>query len=589
MKDFFKFMLASMLGFILVMVVVFFIFVGMVASLVSFADKKAVSVESNSILHMKLDKPVYDRAPKDPYSFFSPAGLSMEQAPGLDEILKNIRKAQSDPAIKGIYLDLSIVPAGMPIIREIRQSLAEFRESGKFIIAYGEVMSQGAYYLSTVADKVYLHPMGAIEFKGLAAEVFFLKGTLEKLDLNMQVIRHGKYKSAAEPFMLDQMSDANREQLSAMIEGMWATVVKDIAAGREMTPEQLNQAADQLTALEADKALSLNMVDGLKYKDEVLAELGELSGVGADDKIRTVSIGKYTMAPAAEHEKVSSNKIAVIYAIGSIIDGKGDDLTIGSVKMSEAIRQARENDKVKAIVLRVNSPGGSATASEVIRREVALAVREKPVVVSMGEVAASGGYWISASASRILADPGTVTGSIGVFGIFPDMKEFFDNKLGITFDVATTNKYSDFPNVSRPLSDYEKLLIERNIDQIYDKFVGIVAAGRNMTEADVDSIGQGRVWSGLDARDLGLVDQFGGLNDAIALAAELAEVTDYNLWSLPAQKEPLQQLIDEFSGNVSASRIEQELGPFYAYYRYLKQLSESQGIQAKLPYEIRIH
>jgi len=588
MKDFLKFMFASMLGFIIVLIVLFFITVGLIASLASFAEKKAVDIDPNTLLLIKLDQPVLDRAPKDPFSLFSSEGFNMEQNPGLDEILKDIEKAKTDSDIKGIYLDFGMVPTGLTILREIRQALLDFKTGGKFIIAYGEVYSQSAYYLASIADKVYLNPEGAIEFRGLDAEIMFLKGTLEKLDINMQVIRHGKYKSAVEMFMLDKMSDANREQLNAMVSGMWGTVVSDISSSRIISQDQLNTIADNLDALDADKALAVKMVDGLMYKDQLLAELKSMTGIGEKDKIATVSLAKYTLVPPTVTEKVSGNKIAVIYAIGNIIDGKGDDRTVGSVKMSEAIRQARENDKVKAIVLRVNSPGGSATASEVIRREVELAVKVKPVVVSMGNVAASGGYWISASASKILADPSTITGSIGVFGLIPNMQGLFENKLGITFDHAMTNKLADFPNVTRPLTSYETILFERQIDKIYNNFLTLVSAGRKIERSQVDSIGQGRVWSGKDALRLGLIDQFGGLNDAIRIAAELASVTDYNIWSLPAQKDPFQQIWDELTGNVSSGRMEKELGEYYPIYQYLKQIKDYQGIQARLPYEITV-
>lgn len=588
MKEFFKFMFASMLGFIIVLVIAFFILVGMIVSLASFADKKVVSVEPNSVLHIKFDKPIYDRAPKDPFSMFGPSGLSMEQAPGLNEILENIRKAKNDPNLQGILLDLSFIDAGLPTIREIRQALEDFKSSGKFIVAYGEVYAQGAYYLASVANQVYLHPMGAIELKGLSAQLFFIKGTLEKLDLEMQVIRHGKYKSAAELFMLDKMSQANREQLDAMIDGMWGTLAGDIAAGRNLTADQVNQAANTLDAFDADKAFKAGLVDELYYKDQLNDDLKSRLGLGEKDKLKLVTLGKYTLAPDPVRKSVSSNKIAVVYALGSIIDGKGDDLTIGSVKMSEAIRQARKNDKVKAIVLRVNSPGGSATASEVIRREIELAVREKPVIVSMGDVAASGGYWISAPASKILADPSTITGSIGVFGIFPNMQKFFSNKLGITFDHVKTNVYSDFPNVSRPLSSYETMIIEKQIDGIYEEFLDLVSDGRKMDRSQVDSVGQGRVWSGIDAKRLGLIDQYGGLQDAVDLAAEMAEISEYNLWNLPAQKDPFQQLLDELTGNVSDARMRNQLGEFYGYYRYLEQIRDVKGVQARLPFDITI-
>jgi protease-4 len=387
------------------------------------------------------------------------------------------------------------------------------------------------------------------------------------------------------------MSEDNREQLNTMISGMWQTLLNDIAASRNIDVATLNQIADKLDAFDADKALSLKLVDGLMYKDEMLSALREKLGIKEDAKINMVSMGQYTMAPDPADQTASRDRIAVVYAIGSIMDGKGDDLTIGSEKLSGAIRQARESDKVKAIVLRVNSPGGSALASEVIRREVALAAAEKPVIVSMGEVAASGGYWISASATKILADPTTITGSIGVFGLIPNLQQFFSNKLGITFDQTTTNQYSDFPSISRPLSDYESLVIERQIEVIYADFLKLVSEGRKMEISMVDSVGQGRVWNGADALRLGLIDQFGGLNDAINLAAESAGITDYYLWSLPAQKDPLQQILDELTGAESSTsmKLKAELGEYYTYYQYLKELGQSSGIQARLPYEIKIH
>lgn len=581
-------MLASMLGFVIILMVTFFIFMGIIASLVSLTEKQTVTLENNSILQIKLDYEIYDRAPKDPMALFSMSGLEMNQNPGLDQILKDIEKAKTDPKIQGIFLDMSVIPSGISIIREVRNALADFKTCGKFIIAYGEVYSQGAYYLASVADKVYLNPAGAVEFKGLGGRVFYLKGTMEKLDIDMQVIRHGKYKSAVEIFTEDKMSDASREQMDAMISGIWGTLLDEISAGRNLSKDKLNGIADNLDALDADKAYQLGMVDGLLYRDQLLAQLRGLLGMGEKDKIRTVTLAKYTSVQPAITEKVSPNKIAVVYAIGNVIDGKGDDRSVGSVNISEAIRKARENDKVKAIVLRVNSPGGSASAAEVIRREVELAADIKPVVVSMGDVAASGGYWISASADYIMTDPTTITGSIGVFGIVPNMKDFFGNKLGITFDQTLTNKYSDFPNTNRPLTGYEKLVFEHQIEKIYDNFLDLVAEGRKMNKANVDSIGQGRVWCGTDAKKIGLVDEFGGLKDAIGKAAELAGITEYNLMSLPAQKDPFQQIIDELTGNVSSGRIRQELGDYYMYYDYLKQIKEASGIQARLPYDIVI-
>ena len=588
MKQFFKFMFASMLGFILTLVILFFLLLAMVASFVAMADKEVVDVEANTILHIKMDKPVYDRTPMDPFSFFSPGEFDLSIPPGLNDMLKNIEKAKTDDRIEGIFLDLSMVPSGPTIVEEVRSALVDFKTSGKFIVAYSEMYSQVGYYLATVADEVYLNPDGMIIFKGLAAEAVFLKGTLEKLDIEMQVIRHGKYKSAAEIFMNEELSESNTEQLQAYIDDVWGHMLNEISESRELSIETLQTTANSLDGMVAHLAKESNLVDELMYKDELLANLRTRLGLADDDKIKTVDIAKYTHAKDPAEKKISRDRIAVIYAVGSIGSGKGDDMTIGSERLSKAIRDARTNDKVKAIVMRVNSPGGSALASEVIRREVQLASETKPFIVSMGDLAASGGYWISCSADKIVADAMTLTGSIGVFGLFPNFGEFFDNKLGITFDYVMTNKNADFPNVTRPLPEYHEKVIEREIEKIYSEFLGLVSQGRNLPMDKVDEVGQGRIWSAEDALEHGLIDRIGGLKMAIDMAADAAGIEEYTLTSLPEQKGPFEEIMEQLTGQTRTSKLRAELGDLYSYYELIMEVRHMEGIQARMPFEVNV-
>jgi protease-4 len=588
MKDFFKFMFASMLGLVITLIIAFFLLMAMIASFISMAEQQTVEVEPGTILHIKLDYAVTDRTLKEINPFMT-ADFSFEQKPGLNDILKNIDKASKDDRIEGIYLDLMMIPAGISTIEEIRGALEDFKASGKFVICYTEGMAQTSYYLGSVADKFYMHPDGMIEFKGLGAEIFFLKGTMEKLGIDIQVMREGKYKSAIEPLIFDKMSEANREQIQRYIDRTWEEMITKIAESRGLPVEELNKIADNLDALNPDKALEMKLVDGLYHKDELLGEFRSLTGLGNDDDIKYVSLPKYLHASDPGRERVTTrDRIAIVYALGSIQSGKGDDQTIGSDRISKAIRQARENERVKAIVMRVNSPGGSAIASEVIRREVELAKKEKPVIVSMGGVAASGGYWIAASADKIIADPTTITGSIGVFGIIPNMQEFFNEKLGITFDYANTNENADFPPVSKPMSSYQKMVLEREIGNIYDDFLELVAEGRGMTKEEVHEIAQGRVWNAVDAKNAGLIDELGGMNDAIKMAAEMAELEEYKFLELPYQKDPFEQIIEDLTGQVRTGMIRQELGDFYNYYEYVNEIRHMEGIQARMPFHIEI-
>jgi len=582
-------MFASMLGFIITLIIAFFLFIAVIASIVSFAEQETYEVEDNSVLKMELNYPVYDRTQKQMFPSFG-SSFDIEKALGLNDLLKYLDKAAKDDRINGIYLDLSVVPTGTAILEELRQAILDFKESGKFVVCYADILTQTAYYLGSAADHVYLHPDGMVELKGISAELLFIKGTLEKLDIDVEVIRAGKYKSAAEPLLYDKMSEANREQIELYINRIWNKMSADIAESRNMTVEELNKIADDLDALNAEKATDLFIVDGLFHPDEMTAELKRLAGIEPDDDLEMVKMGNYVDAkfPDKEKKRIAREKIAVVYAVGTIMGGEGDDMTIGSERISKAIRKARKDDKVKAIVMRVNSPGGDALASEVIRREIELANDTKPVIVSMSDLAASGGYWISCSADKILADEMTLTGSIGVFGLIPNMKGFFNNKLGMTFDYANTNENSDFPTVSRPLPDYQKKVLEREIGMIYEDFLSLVAKGRDMTRDEVHELAQGRVWAARDAFENNLVDEIGGMERAIEIAAEMAEIEDYRLYELPQQKDPLQQLIEEISGNAKTRFLVNELGDNYYIYQYLKKVQEMEGTQARLPFEIRL-
>ena len=418
MKQFFKFMFASMLGSFLTILILTVILVGIIAIIAVSASDDEVVIDKNTVLVMKLDKSIVDRAPRMPVFAFT----GTEKPTGLTDILKNLKKAKADKNITGIYLDLSGVAASMATIEEIREGLLDFKKSGKFIWSYSEGYDQKAYYLATAGDKIYLNPQGIVFFKGLDANVMFLKGTLEKLDIKVQVIRHGKFKAATEPLFLDKMSPENRKQITELLAALWDKMLNGISETRQISKEELNRTADSLKLGKAEEALKYKFIDQIAYKDEFLNDLRKKLGLKEKAKIKSIMMDKYTNVADPEKQSTSKDKIAVIYAQGSIGSGEGDDQSIGSERISKAIRKAREDDKVKAIVFRINSGGGDGLASDVIWREVQLAAKVKPVVASFGDVAASGGYYIACAASKILAEPNTITGSIGVFGLIPNFE-----------------------------------------------------------------------------------------------------------------------------------------------------------------------
>jgi protease-4 len=594
MKQFFKFFFASVFG----TVVAFFLFLAILAGIVGLIassgdDEGDVSIKDNSILFMNFEDEMGDRSSNDPFENFDFSSFSTTPKLGLNDLLKNLKKAQKDERIKGIFLDLTVVNVGFSRMNEIRNAMKEFRASGKFIYTYGDVLDQNAYYLATAGDKIYLNPGGLMELSGLSSQRMFFKGSLEKLEIDIQVIRHGKFKSAVEPFIRENMSEANRLQTEVFINGLWNNMVKEMAESRNIQGDQIQHYANNLSVTSPESAVDLGLIDGVKYRDEVLNELRSLTETDEDDDLAFVKMVKYTRAKVnSEKEKSLSDyktKIAVIFASGDIMLGESQDGSMGSQTIAKAIEDARKNENVKAVVLRVNSPGGSSLASDIIWREVELTKAVKPVIVSMGNLAASGGYYISCGADKIIADENTITGSIGVFGLIPNAKGMLNNKLGITIDTVNTNTYSDMGSPFRAMKPKEVVYVTELVERIYDDFVNKVSEGRSMSYAEVDSIGQGRVWTGSDALKLGLVDEIGGLERAIAVAAEMSELEDYSILELPEEKDALENLFKDFSDNMESKMAKKYFGAEYSKVNALyKSISEG-GIFMRMPFDLSIN
>jgi protease-4 len=589
MKIFLKYLLASILGFIIASFLLFFIFVGMIGAMMS-SSNKLVEVKDNSILYINLGKEIVDRASNNPLNGFDYASLQPKTSLGLNNILKAIENAKDDPKIKGIFMEVDAVTAGAATVDEIRTALIDFKESKKFIISYSDVYSQKAYFLCSVADKIYMNPTGLVDWVGLRAEIMYYKNILEKLGIEPEIIRHGKFKSAVEPFMLDKMSPENREQTKTYMGSIWNHWVDGISKSRNITVSELNRFADDLLIRNAKSTLENKLVDSLIYKDQVIDILKKRLGVSDKKDIESVSLDDYSKIPTPLKGKgLSKNKIAVIYATGEIVMGSATDGTIGSEGLAKVIRDARRDSTIKAIVLRVNSPGGSALASEVIWREMILAKKAKPLIVSMGDVAASGGYYIAAPADTILANPTTITGSIGVFGMYFNLQNVMSKKIGINVETVTTNKHSDFGSMFRPLTAEERAVAQLGVEDIYQQFIGHVAEGRKIPVTRVDEIGQGRVWSGSNAIDIKLIDAFGGLKAAIAIAVKKAKLDDYRITELPKQKEPFQQIIEDLTGKAKISILKDELGFAYKQYNNIMNMVSNPGVQARIPYNVELY
>lgn len=598
MKQFFKYMLASATGILvaggILMLIFFSIVFGAISGLEGKMEDKQVKVKDNSVLHLTLSNVIEDNEEKNPFADLDLGPFQQNQKDGLNKILKTIENASKDDKIKGIFLESSYFPGGLAQMEEVRNALEDFKKSDKWIIAFSENYSQGAYYMASVADKVYLYPEGSLTFKGLSSNLMFFKGVLEKLGIEMQILRgpDNKYKSAVEPFLYEKMTDSNREQMTALLDSFWGHMLKDISQSRKISVADLEKVADSLLIRSGGDAVKLGFIDGVKYKDEVIAEMMERVEVEDEDDLHLIAYSKYKKnKPKDEGETKSykiKNKVAVIYASGEIRSGKSNDNVMGSATIAKAIKKARQDSNVKVIVLRVNSPGGSALASDVMWRETQLARKEKPLIVSMGNLAASGGYYISSGADYIFADENTITGSIGVYGMMPNLEKLMTDKIGVTFDQVKTNEHSDWGGVFRPMDAFEKGAIQESIVQVYDTFLLRVAKGRKMSVEDVDKVAQGRVWTGKDAIKIGLVDEIGGLEEAIAYAVKKADLEEYKIKEYPEQKDPIEEMLKQLTDGAEETFVKEKLGKHYVYLQRIENLKSMQGIQARLPFYLDI-
>ncbi len=589
MKNFLSSLLATIVGLIVMTVLVLLIFIGIVSASTS---KEAVKVEENSLLVAKFNAQILDRTNEDPFALLFSGNFMYDETMGLNQILKDLDKAKTDENIEGIFMNLGAVSAGIATLGEIREAMQDFKESGKFIYAYSNAYTQKSYYLASVADSIFMTPEGMFLFNGMSAEVMFYKKALKKIGVEMQVVRHGSYKGAVEPYLRDDLSKENREQIESYVGALWGKIIEDISESRGISEEKLNQFADELATIDSEKLLETGMIDGLIYYDEMLALMKGKLNVEEKDDLEAVSLKNYKDVPLKEKKEYSKDKVAVIYAMGSVVDGNAGEGYISGERISKAIRKARRDKSVKAIVFRINSGGGSGSASDVIHREVMLAAKVKPVVASMGDVAASGGYYIAAPADTILAGPGTITGSIGVFGLFPNVQELMNDKLGITTDVVKTNENSNLLTAMDPLDQNERVIVQKMIDDFYTNFVSIVAEGRGKSYEEIDAIAGGRVWAGSDALELGLIDMYGGLEKSIEVAAEMAGLENYRVQSLPKLEDPITAIMNQLTGGsmIRVNRIlQRELGEEYIHYKKIQEIRNMRGIQAIMPYEIEIH
>ncbi|MFT4642473.1 MAG: protease-4 [Candidatus Azotimanducaceae bacterium] len=581
--NFFRKVLASCLGTTLAIILITFLgffLVGIVAS--SFGNTDKVTVTSNSILKINLEDAVKDYVPvtDDPFTT-----LFEEDSFQLSEVLNAIENAKYDDNIQGISIEGGFINAGISQTQAIRNKLVEFKDTGKFITSYADFYTQKNYYLSSVADSIYVTPYGMVDFKGLSSERLFYKDFQDKYGVKMEVIRHGKYKSAVEGYLDNKMSDANREQISSFLNSIWSEFVDDIAVSRNMSVEELNVLADELQGRDSDIAVASDLLDGAIYKDEYNEVLEELAG----DEYKSVNIADYISTGKGRIRTTSSNKIAILYAQGNILYGKGDESYIGQESMIKAIRKIKKDSKIKAVVLRVNSPGGVALTADLIWRELELLKQEKTLVVSMGNYAASGGYYIACNADKIFAEPTTITGSIGVFGTIPNFSGLAKN-IGINAEQVSTNKNSMGYSPYEPMTKDFYNVTKEGIERVYTTFLNRVAEGRNMTYDQVDEVAQGRVWTGKEALEVGLVDELGSLDDAIAAAAELAELDSYKTSNYPRYKKDFE---DSFKGfpfmSIKENMMEKEMGEAnYKIYKEVQAMSQLEGIQMLLPYEIDI-
>lgn len=576
--------LAVIVGLLIFSVMSFFIVAGIIAIASSSEDE--VKVKENTVLHLNLDGRVLVERTNDKDPDFSSLNLfGNVSTVGLANMKRAIEGAAENDNVKGIYLNAGTFMAGQAGLKELRDALAKFKESGKFIISYGEMYTEGGYYLSSVADEIYLNPSGMMEFNGFSSEIIFLKGAFKKLEIEPVVFRVGEFKSAVEPFLLEKMSDENRLQTETFLNDLNQVALEQISESRSIPLDRLKEINNQMLVRKVQDAKDLQLIDGAWYEDQVISMMKEKLGLEEDDSIPTINVTRMNSATKSKN-RLSKNRIAVIIAEGDIMGGETEG-TIGSDQFKEEIKKARKNKDIKAIVLRINSPGGSALASEVMWRELEEASKEKPVIASMGEVAASGGYYLAAAADTIVAQPNTITGSIGIFALWFNAQGLLNNKLGITTDVAKTGELSDFLSPTRKLSDLEKSIFQNQVEEGYDIFLNRVALGRNMSVEEVKAVASGRVWSGVQAKEKGLVDILGGLEDAIKIAAEKAGIADdYRVVYYPEEKPWFEKFLSQFSNEVQAFYMRQKLGDLYPYIQQLEKVSQYKGTMVRMPYDI---
>ncbi len=586
MRQFLKYVLATIVGLLLFSFIGFLLLIGIGAA-ISSSDSK-VSVAKNSVLKVDLNQPIQERSVDNPFSDLGFSG-SDGNALGLIELKEALIAAKTDDNIKGIYLQSENPQAGWASIEEVRNALIDFKKSKKFVYAYAETMSEKGYYVASVADKIYLNPVGGMEWNGLNAELTFFKGALDKLGLKPEIFRVGQFKSAIEPFIREDMSEPNKLQVSSFLNSINNHMLVNIAKSRGLRVDSLSHYADKLTIQEPEDALRTKLVTNVGYQDELETLIKGQLKVDADKKIEYISLNKYQDADKKDDTGSSKNRIAVIIASGDINSGTGSDNSIGSETIVKELRKARLDDKVKAIVLRVNSGGGSALASDVMYREVELAKKVKPVIGSMSDYAASGGYYMLMSCNKIVAQPNTITGSIGVFALLFNTNNFFKDKLGVTFDRVMTNENADFPALTHEMSPLQKQVLQKGVDRVYGDFTSKAAAGRKLPVDSLRAIAGGRVWTGTQGKAIGLVDQLGGLDDAIKLAAQSAKLKDgdYKLKYQPRKKPFFEKLMSSFNGDEDA-RIMAQLGDLAPYVKYVKKLKTLNGVQARLPFEMEI-
>ncbi len=588
MRQFFKFFFASMFGFLFAIGIGFFIFTIIIVGIFSsIQEKDKVEIDPNSILKVKLNYQIMERTSNDPLRNFDFESFKPRFNLGLDKVIDNINKAADDDNIKGIYLNLTMIPTGWATVEAIRNALIDFKASGKFIVGYSEFYTQRGFYLASVADDIYLNPAGIFDFRGFSIDWMFFKNALDKLEIQPQIFYAGKYKSATEPFRLDRMSDENQVQLSSFLNSNFNHYLSNISSSIGIEYNVLDSIVENLLIRKPEDAKRWQLVDDLLYEDELFAHMRDRLGIDEDAKINFITMNKFSRA-SKRSSSYGKDKIAVVYAEGDIVFGKGEADEIGSATFAKAIRKARLDDKVKAIVLRINSPGGFALAADLIWREVALAREAKPVVVSMGNYAASGGYYIACAADTIVAEANTLTGSIGVFGMLLNIKNFFDHKLGITFDRVKTSRFADLGNPSRPITDEERAIIQVEVDRIYSDFKEKVAEGREMDIDYVDSIAQGRIWTGTQAREVGLVDVIGGMTQAVEIASDMADLEEYRIVKYPKAKDLLQLFLDDYTMNMKDDIASKEIGAAYPYYKQLKKILVMDGIHARIPFFIEV-